>query len=82
MDYFVSIHRNSYPIDNAVSGVESLVYDLSGIKYEMAEDINDQLETIGFRNLGVKSQTESGGAQADKDAGGPSRAWVYQFRHG
>ena len=56
VDYFVSIHRNSYPIDNAVSGVESLVYDLSGIKYEMAEDINDQLETIGFRNLGVKAR--------------------------
>ena len=56
VDYFISIHRNSYPTDNAVSGVESLVYDLSGIKYEMAEDINDQLETIGFRNLGVKAR--------------------------
>lgn len=56
VDYFISIHRNSYPADNAVSGVESLVYDLSGIKYEMAEDINDQLETIGFRNLGVKAR--------------------------
>ena len=32
------------------------MYDLSGIKYEMAEDINDQLETIGFRNLGVKAR--------------------------
>lgn len=56
VDYFVSIHRNSYPTDNEVAGVESLVYDLSGIKYEMAEDINDQLETIGFRNLGVKAR--------------------------
>ena len=56
VDYFVSIHRNSFPTDNAVSGVESLVYDLSGVKYEMAEDINDQLETIGFRNLGVKAR--------------------------
>lgn len=56
VDYFVSIHRNSFPTDNAVSGVESLVYDFSGVKYEMAEDINDQLETIGFRNLGVKAR--------------------------
>lgn len=56
VDYFVSIHRNSFPVDNAASGVESLVYDLSGVKYEMAEDINDQLETIGFRNLGVKAR--------------------------
>lgn len=56
VDYFVSIHRNSYPTDNAVSGVESLVYDLSGIKYEMAQNINQQLESVGFVNLGVKAR--------------------------
>lgn len=55
-DYFVSIHRNSYPTDNAVSGVESLVYNLSGIKYEMAKNINEQLESVGFVNLGVKAR--------------------------
>ena len=56
VDFFVSIHRNSFPEDNVVSGVESLVYDLSGIKYEMAENINAQLETVGFVNLGVKAR--------------------------
>lgn len=56
VDFFISIHRNSYPTDNQVSGVESLVYDLSGIKYEMAEEINEQLETIGFVNLGVNAR--------------------------
>ena len=56
VDYFVSIHRNSYPTDNEVSGVESLVYDLSGIKYEMAKNINAQLEDIGFVNLGVHAR--------------------------
>ena len=56
VDFFVSIHRNSYPTDNAVSGVESLIYDRSGIKLEMAENINDQLESIGFVNLGVKER--------------------------
>lgn len=56
VDFFISIHRNSYPTDNAVSGVESLVYDRSGIKLEMAENINDQLESIGFVNLGVKER--------------------------
>mgnify|MGYP003434438462 CR=1 FL=1 len=56
VDYFVSIHRNSFPEDNVVSGVESLVYDLSGIKYEMAQNINAQLETVGFVNLGVKAR--------------------------
>lgn len=56
VDYFVSIHRNSFPEDNVVSGVESLVYDLSGIKYEMAQNINAQLETVGFVNLGVQAR--------------------------
>ena len=32
VDLFISIHRNSFPTDNVVSGVESLVYDLSGLK--------------------------------------------------
>ncbi len=56
VDFFVSIHRNSFPTDNEVMGVETLVYDLSGIKYEMAQDIADQLETVGFVNLGVKAR--------------------------
>ena len=56
VDFFISIHRNSFPQDNAVSGVESLVYDKSGIKLEMAENINEQLEGIGFVNLGVKAR--------------------------
>lgn len=58
VDFFVSIHRNSFPVDNQVSGVESLVYDLSGIKYEMAQDIDEQLEAIGFVNLGVKARPD------------------------
>lgn len=56
VDFFISIHRNSFPVDNQVSGVESLVYDLSGLKYEMAQEINEQLEAIGFVNLGVKAR--------------------------
>ncbi len=56
VDFFISIHRNSFPQDNVVSGVESLVYNKQGIKYEMAQNINAQLETIGFVNLGVKAR--------------------------
>ena len=48
VDFFISIHRNSSPEPNTYSGVESLVFDRSGIKLEMAEGINDQLESIGF----------------------------------
>lgn len=56
VDYFVSIHRNSYPTANEVSGVETLVYDKSGVKYRMAQEINEQLEATGFVNLGVKER--------------------------
>ena len=56
VDFFISIHRHSFPTDNVVSGVESLVYDLSGIKLQMAENINEQLEAVGFVNLGVKAR--------------------------
>lgn len=56
VDFFLSIHRNSYPTDNEVMGVESLIYDLSGLKYQMAQEINEQLETVGFVNLGVKAR--------------------------
>ena len=56
VDFFVSIHRNSFPTDNEVSGAETLVYDLSGLKYQVAEDINEQLEAVGFVNLGVKAR--------------------------
>lgn len=55
-DFFISIHRNSFPTANTANGVESLVYDKSGIKLTMAENINEQLEAIGFVNLGVKER--------------------------
>lgn len=55
-DFFISIHRNSSPEANTYSGVETLVYNKSGIKLEMAENINDQLEAVGFVNLGVKER--------------------------
>ena len=55
-DYFVSIHRNSSPRPNQYEGVETLVYDKSGIKLEMAENINSALEDVGFKNLGVKAR--------------------------
>ena len=55
-DFFISIHRNSSPEANTYSGVESLVYNKSGIKLEMAAHINEQLEAVGFVNLGVKER--------------------------
>ena len=55
-DFFVSIHRNSSPRPNQYSGVESLIYDKSGIKLQMAENIDNALEAVGFKNLGVKER--------------------------
>lgn len=56
-DYFVSIHRNSSPYPNQYSGVESLVYNRYGAAAEMAYNINQQLEAVGFLNQGVNERT-------------------------
>ena len=55
-DYFVSLHRNASPNPNTYSGVETLVYDDSGIKADMARNVNAQLEKVGFNNLGVNER--------------------------
>lgn len=52
-DLFVSIHRNSSENPNQYSGVETLVYSDTGLKAEVARNINNQLENAGFKNLGV-----------------------------
>ena len=52
-DLFVSIHRNSSENPNQNSGVETLVYSDTGLKAEVARNINNQLENAGFKNLGV-----------------------------
>lgn len=56
-DYFVSIHRNSSPYDNQYTGVETLVYNRYGAAAQMAENINRQLENVGFVNQGVNPRT-------------------------
>ncbi|MDE5780745.1 MAG: N-acetylmuramoyl-L-alanine amidase [Lachnospiraceae bacterium] len=52
-DFFVSIHRNAVPESNTSTGIETLVYDDSGIKAEMARNINANLAALGFGNRGV-----------------------------
>ena len=52
-DYFISIHRNSSPYSNQYSGVESLVYSRYSEAARMAYNINEQLEQVGFANLGI-----------------------------
>jgi len=57
-DFFVSIHRNSSPVAGQYSGVETLVYERSGIKEEMAENINRELEETG-KSKGIELTYES-----------------------
>ena len=52
-DLFVSIHRNMGNYPEQYNGVQTLIYDRSGIKLPMAEKINEELEEVGFRNINV-----------------------------
>lgn len=56
VDYFISFHRNSSPEANQYQGVEVLVYDKSGIKYQMAQNIVGALGELGFREIGVQER--------------------------
>lgn len=57
-DFFVSIHRNSSPTPNQYNGVQTLIYDNSGIKAVMAENINKELEKVGYRNINVAERPD------------------------
>lgn len=52
-DYFVSLHRNAMPTPNTASGIESLVYEDTGVPSMMARNINAALQEVGFTSLGV-----------------------------
>ena len=59
-DYFISFHRNSSPEDNQYQGVEVLVYDKSGIKYQMAQNIVGALGELGFQRNRSKRTSGTG----------------------
>lgn len=52
-DYFISFHRNAVPIPNTATGIETLVYQDSGVVGELARNINSELAALGFNNRGV-----------------------------
>ena len=56
VDYFISFHRNSSPKANQYNGVEVLIYDKKGIKYEIAKNILGALGELGFREIGVEER--------------------------
>ena len=55
-DLFVSIHRNSSATPNQYQGVESLIYSEGGFPQEVAENINEELEKVGYINLGIEER--------------------------
>lgn len=52
-DYLVSIHRNAMPIPGTASGAMGLVYGYGGTAELLAENINRELVSLGFQDLGV-----------------------------
>lgn len=52
-DLFISIHRNAAARDNLYNGIQTLIYAPGGLRQTVAENIVDQLENVGFQNLGV-----------------------------
>lgn len=55
-DYFVSIHRNAANVPGSGSGVQTLVYSNGGTRSVLAENINNELVDLGFRDLGISER--------------------------
>ena len=52
--YFISIHRNSSTEPETYSGIQTLVYADAGIPALLSDNINQELEKVGFTNLGTE----------------------------
>ncbi len=57
-DFFVSVHRNSSPMPNQYTGIETLVYEDEGASADLAKNINEQVEEIGWKDLGVNERKD------------------------
>jgi N-acetylmuramoyl-L-alanine amidase len=55
-DLFVSIHRNSGEIPGQYTGVETLVYSNQGLPRKVAENVNKNLEQVGYKNIGISER--------------------------
>lgn len=64
IDLHISIHFNSGANDKTgngkSTGVEVLVYNTSGTKYDTAKRICSKIEGLGYKNRGVKIRTNLG----------------------
>ena len=56
-DLFVSLHRNASYEPNVYDGVQTLIYNTGDIKEEFANNINRELEEVGYKNIGTEVRT-------------------------
>ena len=57
-DLFLSFHRNFAERPDLYQGVQALVYDKNPLALRVAKNVNEELEKIGFENLGIESRKE------------------------
>lgn len=57
-DLFVSFHRNSSERPNQYHGIQALVYGNNPLANRVAENVNANLEKLGFRNIGTEQRKE------------------------
>lgn len=57
-DYFVSFHRNAAARPNLYNGVQTLIFDDSGIKSTLANNVNDNMVGVGFKDLGIDERRD------------------------
>ena len=57
-DLFLSFHRNFAETPDLYQGVQALVYDKNPLALRVAKNVNEELESIGFKNLGIESRKE------------------------
>lgn len=52
-DYFVSFHRNSVENPNTATGAQTLIFSSGGEKERLANNIQQNLVNLGFKDMGV-----------------------------
>jgi len=58
-DFFLSLHRNSTNTANSANGAEATVYEVSGLREEMANELLKGLEKIGYSNRGILARPDA-----------------------
>ena len=57
-DLFLSFHRNYAEQPDLYQGVQALVYDKNPLALRVSKNVNENLEALGFDNLGIEPRKE------------------------